>query len=87
MKSFEERLRRLEEISQRIRESEVPIEEASTLFEEGVSLAKGLDRDLEKIEKRIEQLVNQPTEPDEKPVLELFPELGEVGKDSGPRVT
>jgi exodeoxyribonuclease VII small subunit len=83
MKSFEERLSRLETIAERIRESDVPIEEAATLFEEGVMLAKGLDRDLERIERKIEQLVNQPTEPEEKPVLELFPELNDVSNGGG----
>lgn len=77
MKSFEERLQRLETIAERIRESDVPIEEASALFEEGVQLSKGLDRDLDRIERKIELLVNAPSEPDEKPVLELFPELGD----------
>lgn len=75
MKSFEERLARLEEISEGIREGSVPLEEAAALFEEGVKLAKGLDRDLQRIERKVEQLVNEPTEEGEKPVLELFPEL------------
>ena len=84
MKSFEERLSRLETIAERIRGSDVPIEEAATLFEEGVTLAKGLDRDLERIERKIEQLVNQPTQPGEKRVLELFPELNDVSNASAP---
>ncbi|MFP4113661.1 MAG: exodeoxyribonuclease VII small subunit [Spirochaetota bacterium] len=78
MKSFEERLQRLEEISEGIREGEVPLEDAATLFEEGVRLAKGLDKDLQRIERKVRQLVNEPESPDEKPVLELFPELSEM---------
>ncbi len=59
MKKFEERLERLEEISDAIR-GDVPVEDAMALFEEGVKLAKGLEKDLEKIEGRIEILLNAP---------------------------
>ena len=45
------------------------------LFEEGIALAKGLEKDLSKVERRIEILVNQPEQLNEKPNLELFPEL------------
>jgi len=78
MKSFEERLARLEEISSGIRDGEIPLEEAATLFEEGVKLARGLDKDLQRIERKVQQLVNEPETPGEKPVLELFPELDEI---------
>lgn len=78
MKSFEERLERLEAISAGIRDGEIPLEEAATLFEEGVKLARGLDKDLQRIERKVQQLVNEPEAEGEKPVLELFPELGEV---------
>ena len=71
MKRFEERLERLEEISEKIR-SDIPIEEALGLFEEGIRLAKGLEKDLDKIEGKIEILINQPEKPDEKPELGLF---------------
>ncbi|TVQ27089.1 MAG: exodeoxyribonuclease VII small subunit [Spirochaetaceae bacterium] len=80
MKSFEQRLARLEQISGRIRDGEVALEEAADLFEEGVRLARDLEKDLSKIDRKVDRLVNEPTEPDEKPVLELFPEIG--GLDS-----
>ena len=44
MKSFEERLRRLEELSEKIREPDLALEDAVAAFEEGVKLSKGLDR-------------------------------------------
>lgn len=81
MKSFEERLRRLEEISQQIRDGDVPLEQAADLFEEGVELARGLEKELDRIDRKIQKLVNEPTEPGQKPVLELFPELSDL---SGP---
>jgi exodeoxyribonuclease VII small subunit len=80
MKSFEERLSRLEEINQEIREGDTPLEKAAELFEEGVALSRGLDKDLEQIERRVEKLTNTPTEPGEKPALELFPELEKLSE-------
>lgn len=78
MKSFEERLERLEELVAKIREGEVSLDEAVGAFEEGIKLAKSLEKDLSKVERRIEILVNEPDSPDEKPTLELFPELEEL---------
>ena len=75
MKSFEDRLKRLEEISQQIRDGEIPLEEAAELFGEGVALARGLEKELDRIDRKVQQLINEPTAPGEKPVLELFPEL------------
>jgi exodeoxyribonuclease VII small subunit len=72
MKNFEERLARLEELSQRIREPDLALEEAVAVFEEGVKLSKGLEKDLERIEARVEILLNQPSAPDDKPELGLF---------------
>jgi len=78
MKSFEDRLKRLEEISQQIRDGEIPLEKAAELFEEGVTLARGLEKELNRIDRKVQQLINEPVKPGEKPVLELFPELSEL---------
>lgn len=75
MKSFEDRLKRLEEISQQIRDGEIPLEKAAELFGEGVALARGLEKELDRIDRKVQQLINEPTAPGETPVLELFPEL------------
>ncbi|HSV56959.1 MAG TPA: exodeoxyribonuclease VII small subunit [Magnetospirillaceae bacterium] len=72
MKLFEERLRRLEELVDRIRDPDLPLEEAVSVFEEGIKISKGLERDLEKIESRVEILLNQPATPADKPELGLF---------------
>lgn len=72
MKTFEERLSRLEDLNDTMREGKIPLEEAVSLFEEGIKLAKGLEKDLNKIERKIEILVNKPETPEEKPNLELF---------------
>ncbi len=83
MKSFEERLERLEELVTQIRGGDVSLDEAVGAFEEGMKLAKSLEKDLSKVERRIEILVNEPDGEDEKPALELFPELEELRDDAG----
>ncbi len=72
MKKFEERLERLEELAERIKESDLPLEEAVAVFEEGIKLAKGLEKDLDKIQGRVEILLNEPEGDEEKPELGLF---------------
>lgn len=72
-KTFEERLERLEALGDEIRRNDIPLDDAIKAFEEGVKLARALEKDLEKIESRIELLMNG-TEADagEKPELGLF---------------
>jgi len=73
MKGFEERLERLEKLGERIRKTDIPLDEALAAFEEGIRLARTLEKDLEKIENRIEVLMNSTEAPaDESPDLELF---------------
>jgi exodeoxyribonuclease VII small subunit len=72
MKNFEERLGRLEELADRMRSPDLALEEAVTVFEEGIKLAKGLERDLEKIQGKVEILLNNPVSPGDKPELGLF---------------
>ena len=75
MKSFEERLNRLETISEEMKEDGLSIDKSMQMFEEGIKIAKALQKEFDKMERRVEILVNQPDTPEEKPVLELFPEL------------
>jgi exodeoxyribonuclease VII small subunit len=72
-KNFEERLERLETLGETIRRTDIPLDEALKAFEEGIKLAKALEKDLEKIESRIEVLMNSPdAKTGESPELELF---------------
>ena len=74
-KTFEERLERLEELGDEIRKSDIPLENAIKAFEEGIKLARALEKDLEKIESRIEMLMNgtdADDEREEKSELGLF---------------
>lgn len=77
MKDFEKRLARLEELSETINNQDLPLEDALGIFEEGIKLAKNLEKDLEKLEGRVRILMNQPDEKTEKPELDLFNLNGE----------
>ena len=72
MKKFEERLERLEALAEKMREQDLPLEEAVAVFEEGIKLAKGLEKDLDRIQGKVEILLNGPEENEGKPELGLF---------------
>jgi len=73
MKNFEERLEKLETLGETIRSTDIPLEDAIKAFEEGIKLARSLEKDLEKIESRIEVLLNAPdAKVQEAPELDLF---------------
>lgn len=59
MKQIEERLEQLEAIAEKLRTSDIPLDEAVKLFEEGMKLSKGLEKDLKKIETKIQILVKE----------------------------
>jgi exodeoxyribonuclease VII small subunit len=80
MKSFEERLARLEQLSEKLKAGNIPLEEAVTVFEEGIKLAKELQKELGRIERKVEILLNEPVRKDSgtvEPDLGLFPETEE----------
>lgn len=72
MAQFESQLERLEEISSSIKKSDITMEEALKFFEEGIQLAKKMEKDLEKIETKIQVLMNSPVQVEDKPELDLF---------------
>jgi exodeoxyribonuclease VII small subunit len=77
MKNFEERLERLENLGERIRKPDIPLDEALKAFEEGIKLARSLEKDLEKVESRIEILMNAPeAKAEDVPELGLFDNEG-----------
>ncbi len=85
MKDFESKLNRLEEINSRINSSDIDIEEAMLIFEEGIKIAGNLQKELDKMERKVEILVNNPSAQEDpqvksapqEPTLQLFPELEE----------
>ena len=81
-KSFEDRLARLEAIGQKMRDGELELEEAVKLFDEGIRLAKSLEKELSRIERKVQILVNDPESSDEEPTLELFDDADEPESES-----
>lgn len=77
MNKFEDKLARLEKLGEEIKKTDIPLEEALKMFEEGIELAKGMEKELDKIEGKIQKLINQPTSVEEKPQLDLFSEFEE----------
>lgn len=80
MKNFEERLTRLEALTQLVKSPQTPLSDAVAGFEEGFKLAQALEKDLEKMEKRVEVLLNPPapgTAPAAapEPTFDLFSDL------------
>jgi len=53
---FEDKLKRLEEIVEKLENEETPIETSLTLFEEGVIISKELSDKLDEVKKKIEVL-------------------------------
>jgi exodeoxyribonuclease VII small subunit len=80
-KNFEERLERLEKLAERLREGKIPLEEAVALFEEGMKLARALEKDLSRVERKVQMLTEEPGDEEEEPGLALFPELSEDDKE------
>jgi len=71
--SLEERLSRLEMLGEEIRRNDIPLDEALKAFEEGIKLARSLEKELEKIQNRIEILMNgAESNKGDDPELELF---------------
>ncbi len=75
--SFEEKLSRLQILSEEIKNPDTGLEDALSIFEEGIKLAKSLETELDKIENKIQILINQPKKSGEKPELDLFSSIPE----------
>lgn len=92
MTNFEQKLEKLEEISTNIKQSDISLEDALKNFEEGIKIAKVLEKELEAMEGKIQILMNNPEslEPEEpqpktkkaaakkSPSLALFDESSEI---------
>jgi exodeoxyribonuclease VII small subunit len=76
MKTFEEKMARLEEVSGLLRSSELPLTDTLKLFEEGVKLAQELEKEVVRIDRKVEKLIaTGEADGKGKPAFELFPEL------------
>lgn len=75
MNNFEEKLQKLEELSNDIKRSGISLEDALKDFEEGIKLAKGMEKEIDSIESKIQILMKQPASDDDgstPPQLDTF---------------
>lgn len=57
--SFEETMKHLEEIVEKLEEGDVPLEKAINYYQEGMKLSKVCSDKLNNVEKQMEQIVNE----------------------------
>ena len=57
---FEEKLEKLEQMSREIQNPETDLEKAVSLYEDGMKLASELEKDLSKLERRVEIVTSVP---------------------------
>jgi exodeoxyribonuclease VII small subunit len=82
MNNFEERLHKLEALGDQIKQTDVSLEDALKCFEEGIKLARGMETELDKIEGKIQILMNEPQGKEggkSTPELDLFAGFQEGG--------
>ena len=78
MNNFEENLTKLEQLTNDIKKSDITLEE-------GIRLARGMEKEIDKIEGKIQQLMNNPAPQDAEPAeLDLFTGLGSDGTAGAP---
>lgn len=70
--SFERDMARMEEITNRLQDNSVPLEESIKLFEEGVGIARRVEKELTEIERKVEILTSPVDGTDPNPSIELF---------------
>jgi exodeoxyribonuclease VII small subunit len=59
MPSFEESLKKLETIVERLEKGDLPLEESLKLFEQGVVLSAACKRDLDAAEGKVQKLIKE----------------------------
>ena len=85
MDTFEKNLEKLERLTQDIKRTDIPLEDALRDIEEGIRLAAGMEKELDRIEGKIQILMNEPVpmDPANPPQLDLFggadPSTGTAG--------
>jgi exodeoxyribonuclease VII small subunit len=76
--SFEDAVKRLSEIVQKLERGELPLEESLRLFEEGVALSRASQERLDAAQKRVEELLG--LDRDGKPRTAPFEVRGDRGE-------
>lgn len=62
MKNFEENLQKLEQLTEDIKKSDISLEDALKAFEEGIKLAKSMEKELDAIEGKVQILMSSPAD-------------------------
>lgn len=70
--SFEQKLDKLEDISKTLQDPSTDLLKAVDLYEEGMKLASSIDRELSKVERRIEIVTSKPGESQEGVMTEEY---------------
>ncbi|MBP5568643.1 MAG: exodeoxyribonuclease VII small subunit [Treponema sp.] len=80
MENFEQKLEKLEQLTNDIKRSDISLEDALKDFEEGMKLASGMEQELDKIEGKIQILMSEPNPmtQDNKPAMDDFTDDSEV---------
>ncbi len=60
MNNFEDNLKKLETLSSDIKRTDISLEDALKDFEEGIKLVKGMEKELDEIEAKIQILIKDP---------------------------
>ena len=72
MDNIEKAFTRLEEINEKIRDSQLPLSDATSLFEEGISISNKIEKSLDKVEERIEIVMNSANDEENEAEFKLF---------------
>ena len=62
MKNFEENLQKLEQLTEDIKKTDISLEDALKDFEEGIKLAKIMEKELDSIEGKVQILMSSPAD-------------------------
>ncbi len=77
--TYEEAIARLEELVNRLEDTEIPLEESLSAFQEGIALSRYCREKLAEIEYRVEYLLKEDRQPFEQDIYEEPEE--EIGED------
>ncbi|MBP3710751.1 MAG: exodeoxyribonuclease VII small subunit [Treponema sp.] len=84
MKNFAQNLETLEKLTADIKRDDISLEDALKDFEQGIKLARGMEAEIDRIEGKIQILMNEPApETDTTPELDLFSGADEATGTAG----
>ena len=71
--SFEQDIVRMEEITGLLQDAHTSLDQSIALFEEGITLARKIEKGLTEMERKVQILMSNPNDATLEPVLEPFP--------------